>query len=112
MNNYTPISVLFIVAKQWKSWSIINYVDILRKMTCLKTSQHRFRPNHSTVTAMLEIVNKWFHNIDIRQLSGVVFLDLRKAFDTVDHQILLRKLYMVCGIPQGSIVGLLFYYCF
>ena len=105
----------------------------------LKTSQHGFRPDHSTVTAMLEIVNKWFHNIDIGQLNGVVFLDLKKAFDTVDHEILLHKLYlygikgialnwfrsyisnrsqccqvndhlshpqqMVCGIPQGSILG-------
>jgi hypothetical protein len=36
---------------------------------------------------MLEITNKWFHNIDIGQLNGVVFLDLKKAFDTVDHEI-------------------------
>ena len=39
----------------------------------LKPSKHGFRPNHSKVTAMLEIVNKWFHNIDIGQLNRVVF---------------------------------------
>ena len=60
----------------------------------LKSSQYGFRSNHSTVTAMLGIVNKWFHNIDISQLNLVIFLDLKKAFDTVDHEILLHKLYL------------------
>ena len=54
-------------------------MNILQKNDILKTSQHGFRPNHSKVTAMMEIVNKWFHNIDIGQLNGVVFLDFKKA---------------------------------
>ena len=37
----------------------------------LSTSQHGFRPYHSTVSAMLDITNKWFQNIDIGQLNGV-----------------------------------------
>ena len=45
----------------------------------LTNSQHGFIPNHSTVTAMLEIANKWFRNIDIGQLNGVVFLDLKES---------------------------------
>ena len=56
----------------------------------LSNSQHGFRPNHSTVTALLDITNRLYQNIDKGQLNGVVFLDLKKAFDTVDHKILLN----------------------
>ena len=139
MNNYRPMSVISIVAKKMEKLVYNQLYEYFTENDLLKTSQHGFRPNHSTVTAMLEIVNKWFHNIDIGQLNGVVFLDLKKAFDTVDHEIFLHKLYlygikgialnwfrsyisnrgqycqvndhlshslqMVCGIPQGSILG-------
>ena len=43
------------------------------------------------VTALLDVTNRWYQSMDIGQLNGVVFLDLKKAFDTVDHDIL-RKL--------------------
>ena len=59
----------------------------------MKTSpQHGFRLGHSTVTALLEITDRLYHNIDIGDLNGVIFFDLRKAFDTIDHQIMLKKL--------------------
>jgi hypothetical protein len=144
MNNYRPISVISIIAKTMENLVYINVLhEYFIKNDMLTNSQHGFRPNLSTVTAMLEIANKWFHNIDIGQLKGVVFLDLKKAFDTVDHKILLHKLHlygikgialnwfrsclsnrkqycrvndhlshpmeMVCGIPQGSILGQLLF---
>ena len=48
---------------------------------------------------LLEITDRLYHNIDISELNGVIFLDLRKAFDIIDHQIMLKKLrcYGIAG---------------
>ena len=57
----------------------------------LSNSQSGFRHRHSTTTALLEATNEWAYNIDSGNVNAVVFLDLKKAFDTVDHGILLSK---------------------
>ena len=49
--------------------------------------QSGFRSQHSTETARLGSTNEWLHNMDSGLINGVLFLDLKKAFDTVDHEI-------------------------
>ena len=69
---------------------MINCMSILRSITYLLSKhQSGFRSLHSTVTALLEATDSWALNIDRGLINAVVFLDLKKAFDTVDHEILL-----------------------
>ena len=58
----------------------------------LVPAQFGFRPGHSTQEALVILVEEWREAVDEDKLVGSVFIDLNKAFDTVDHQILLRKL--------------------
>ena len=65
---------------------------------------------HSTLTALLETTNNWSINIDNGLLNGVLFIDLKKAFDTIDHEIILRKLAKY-GVDQSALRFFASYLC-
>ena len=64
--------------------------------------QSGFRARHSTVTALVKVTDDWLLAMDEGRYTGAVFVDLQKAFDTVDHQVLLNKLYSI-GLDEMSL---------
>ena len=94
-NNYRLISVLSTIARIFEKVIYEQLYDYLSRKNILDPRQSGFRSLHSTVTALLDLTNQWRFNIDRGLINGVLFLDLKKAFDTVDHNLLLIKLEYV-----------------
>ena len=85
LNNYRPISVLPIVSKLFEKIIYQQLYDYLDKNEFLNIYQFGFRSLHSTMTALLETTNNWSINIHNGLLNGVLYTDLKKAFDAIDQ---------------------------
>ena len=144
--NYRPISVLPVLSKILERHVHDSLYAYLQKYHMLIDSQSGFRKYHSCETAIAKLTNDMLNAIDSGQIIGLLLIDLRKAFDLVDHEILLEKLRIygssdmssswfqsylshrtqcvtfngvvsepqsLCiGVPQGSILGPLFFILF
>ena len=89
-DNYRPISILPI-SKIFEKEVFDQLYEHLSQNLLLSKYQSGFRPKHSTMSALIQMCDQWLENMDNGMLNGVVFLDIRKAFDSIDHSILLKK---------------------
>ena len=113
--NYRPIAVLSPFAKILERLVYNQLSHFLEKENILFKHQFGFRKNYSTEQAILELTDNLQLKIDSNEAICRIFLDLSKAFDTVNHQILvslcnglkaiLKALSIQCGVPQGSTLG-------
>ena len=77
-------------------------LDFIQRKAILFDNQFGFCAKHSTDFAILSIIDKIQKAIDERDFSCGIFLDLSKAFDTVNHEILIKKLehYGMQGVAK------------
>ena len=92
-SNYRPISLLSIFNKVLEKIVYKRLYTFLDKHKILYKHQFGFRKNHTTSLALLEVIDSCYKNLDMNNNVIGIYFDLQKAFDTVDHKILLHKLY-------------------
>ena len=99
VSNYRPISVLPVFAKVYEKIMANHLLEFLNSNNTLYRLKFSFRKHFSTSHAIISLVEKINKAISSDKYMIGVFLDFRKAYDTVNHSILLKKLYKygICG---------------
>ena len=92
LNNYRPIAVLPTIARVFEKLLYGQLYSYLMNNKLLDDRQFGFHSLHSTALALGKSTDYWLMNMDNSKLNSVVFLDIRKACDTVNRDILLQKL--------------------
>ena len=101
-DNFRPISLLPCVSKVIEKCVFMQIYEYFEKNKLIYGSQYGYRKNHSTESACLELVDKLHKQLDDNQSPFCVFIDLSKAFDTINHNILLSKLRYY-GIDNNAV---------
>lgn len=92
-SNYRPISLLCTFSKILEKLVYKRMFNFFNKHNILYKHQFGFRKNYSPSMALLEVIDECYKNIDINNKVVGIYFDVQKAFDSVDHSILLTKLY-------------------
>ena len=104
ISNYRPISILTFFSKVIETIMYNTIAKFLETKGTIHDCQFGFRTNHSTQHAIITLVDKITKSVDSGDIVINLFVNLRKAFDTVSHSILVKKLH-VYGI-RGNILEL------
>ena len=101
--NYRPISLLPTISKVLEKIIFTQLSSYFNKAKLFFDNQYGFRPKHCTEYAALELVDIIINHMDKNEVPINIFLDLSKAFDTIDHNILLHKLRFY-GLDGASLL--------
>ena len=90
--NWRPISQMPLIGRLLEKAVHTQLVYYINSVGLLHYNQHGFRANKSTGSAIFQYIKKLFTALDNNQVTGAVYIDYKKAFDTISHDILLKKL--------------------
>ena len=92
LSNYRPVSVLPCFSKILERLIFDRCIEFIENNNILNAKQFGFRAHHSTHMATMQLVDKINNAVEKNETTIRVYLDLSKAFDTIDHDTLLHKL--------------------
>jgi hypothetical protein len=96
--NYRPVSNLAFLGKLIERASALQIVDHITSNNLMDFFQSAYRKYHSTETALLRVKDDIQRELDNSKAVMLVLLDLSAAFDTIDHNILIKRLNKKCGV--------------
>ena len=91
-DNYRPLSVLPAISKVMEYYIKEQIYEYLEENNIITHTQHAFRTGHSTTTCLLKLTEDIRIGMDEGKATGILAIDLSKAFDAIDHTILIKKL--------------------
>ena len=103
--NYRPVSILPVVSKIFErimQKQISNYIEKHSRYLC------GYRKGFNAQHAMLSLIENWKESLDKKGYAGGILMDLSKAFDTINHQLLIAKLYAY-GFDKNALALILNY---
>ena len=92
ITNYRPISILTILSKIFERAAVDQMISFLEKYELINKNQHAYRKFHNTITCLFEVLQKIYTALDNKKIIAIASLDLSKAFDSISHKLLLKKL--------------------
>jgi len=92
IGNYRPISILSVFLKIFEQTVSIRLQSYLKKFDILTEKQHGFQNSKSTESAAFQLLKTVYSNLNEQRITAILACDLSKAFDLIDHELLLAKM--------------------